>query len=206
MRYTGPKNRISRREGTDLGLKTLGSKAQAQLLRKMGVLPGQHGVKGRRKVSEHGIQLREKQKLRYMYGVTEKQLKNYFTAAAKRKGNTATHLTQSLENRLDNVVYRLGFAPTRAASRQLVSHKHITVNNKVVGIPSYSVRIGDVIGFALESSSKIPFIEKSLSNKDTTVPQWIDRKAISGKVLDLPHTDEIEKNVNLRLIVEYYSR
>lgn len=206
MRYTGPKNRIARRENTDLGLKTVGSKSQAQLLKKIGILPGQHGVRGRRKVSEHGLQLREKQKLRFLYGVTERQMKNYFAAASKKKGNTAEHLVQSLECRLDNVVYRLGFAPTRASARQLVAHKHIAVNNKVVSVAAYRVRIGERIGFHKEESAKIPAIEKSLGNSDVFIPAWIERKATVGKIVGEPTLDEVEKTVNLRPIIEYYSR
>jgi small subunit ribosomal protein S4 len=113
MRYTGPRNRIARREGLDLGLKTPGSKSQATLLKKLNVLPGQHGTRGRRKVSEHGRQLREKQKMRFMYGVTETQLKNYFGRSIKKTGNTALYMTQFLEKRLDTIVNRLGFVPTR---------------------------------------------------------------------------------------------
>src|SRR3989338_1026851 len=134
MRYTGPRNRISRREGMDLGLKTPGSKSHASLLKKMNVLPGQHGTRGRRKVSEYGKQVREKQKLRYMFGITEKQLKNYFQKAVKKTGNTGEYLSQYLEQRLDNVVYRLGFAPTRSAARQLVSHRHVRINDKILSI------------------------------------------------------------------------
>src|SRR5437016_5710209 len=130
MRSLESKNKTARREGMDLGLKTSGSKSHASLLKRINVLPGQHGARGRRKVSEHGKQLREKQKLRFIFGITEKQLKKYFTLAKKKKGNTALFLSLYLEKRLDNVVYRLGFAPTRASARQLITHGHMRVNAK----------------------------------------------------------------------------
>lgn len=206
MRYTGPRNRIARREGIDLGLKTPGSKAQAQLLKKMNILPGQHGLKGKRKSSEHAQQLREKQKLKYTYGVTETQLKNYFKQASKKRGNTALYLTQFLESRLDNVVYRLGFAPTRAAARQLIGHNHIKVNDRILSIASYQVRINDEITFAKPESMKIPYIEKSLTNEDMKIPAWVDKQAAAGKCIAVPTAEELEKIVNLRLVIEFYSR
>ena len=131
MRYTGARNRLSRREGIDLGLKTPGSKNHARLLKKLNVLPGQHGTRGRRKVSDYAKQLREKQRLRFMFGVTNSQLKKYFKNAIVKKGNTAYYLAQYLEQRLDNIVYRIGLAPTRPAARQLVTHGHIKVGDKV---------------------------------------------------------------------------
>jgi small subunit ribosomal protein S4 len=206
MRYTGPRNRLARREGIDLALKTAGSKAQAQLLKKMNILPGQHGIKGRRKVSEHGIQLREKQKLRYFYGVSAKQLKNYFIQSTKKRGNTALYLTYFLENRLDNIVFRLGFAPTRAAARQLVSHNHIKVNDKLVNVASYQVKIGDTVSLANAESGKIPYIEKMLDNKEYALPTWVERQGSVGKVTANPVTDDLEKMINLRLVVEFFSR
>lgn len=206
MRYTGPKNRIARREGIDLGLKTPGSKSHAQLLRRLNVPPGQHGIKKRRKLSERARQLREKQKLRFLFGLTEKQLKKYFEKASFKKGNTALYVGQFLEKRLDNIVYRLGFAPTRAAARQLVRHGHIAVKDKKLSIPSYQVKAGEMIGFLTEKSQKIPYIEKSLSNKDIIVPSWLEKKAIAGKLITEPTNEEIEKQVNLRLVIEYYSR
>lgn len=206
MRYTGPKNRIARREGIDLGLKTPGSKSHAQLLRKLNIPPGQHGTKKRRKVSERAHQLREKQKLRFLFGLTEKQLKNYFGKASFKKGNTALYVGQFLEKRLDNIVYRLGFAPTRASARQLVRHGHIAVNDKKLSIPSYQVKTGEMIGFLSEKSQKIPYIEKSLTNKDIIIPSWLEKKATMGKLVSDPTNNEIEKQVNLRLVIEYYSR
>ena len=205
MRYTGPKNRISRREGVDLELKTVGSKSHARLLKKLGVPPGQHGLRKRKKVSERGTQLREKQKLRYMFGVTEKQLKNYFKKASLKKGNTASYLSHSLESRLDNIIFHLGFAPTRSAARQLVTHGHINVNGKKLSIPSYQVRVGEEISLD-EKSIKIPYIELCLNNKDTIIPSWLEKKATTGKLITEPTQEVIEKLINLRLIIEYYSR
>ena len=206
MRYTGPKNRIARRENMDLGLKTTGSKSQALLLKKINILPGQHGTKGRRKRSEHSRQLREKQKLRYTFGVTEKQLKNYFGKASRRRGNTAVFLSELLERRLDNVLYRLGFAPTRAASRQLVSHGHITVDGQKVTIPSYQVAVGEEIGFARETSKKIPYIENYRAQTDLIIPEWLELKKDMGTLKQVPDTSLLEKMINLRLVIEFYSR
>ncbi|MBI4004791.1 30S ribosomal protein S4 [Candidatus Roizmanbacteria bacterium] len=206
MRYTGPRNRLARREGLDLGLKTPGSKSHAALLKKMNVRPGQHGIKSRRKVSEYGKQVREKQKLRYMFGVTEKQLKNYFQKSVRKTGNTGEYLSQYLERRLDNVVYRLGFTPTRSSARQLISHRNIIVNDRVLSIPSYQVRVNDVISFADDRSSHIPYIETSLGKKDTIVPDWLKKEGVSGKLSADPTADIIAKQINLRLVIEFYSR
>ncbi len=206
MRYTGPRNRLSRREGLDLGLKTTGSKSQASLLKKLNVFPGQHGTKGRRKVSEHGRQLREKQKLKFMYGVSETQLKNYYAFSKKKTGNTALYLSQYLEKRLDNVVYRLGFVPTRAAARQIIVHKHIKVNDRVLSIPSYQVKIGDVITFANDKIVKIPSIEASLAKKDAAMPAWVEKQGAIGKFNGEPTTELLDNQINLRLVIEFYSR
>ncbi len=206
MRYLGPKNRISRREGVDLELKTVGSKSHARLLKKLNVPPGQHGIRKRKKVSERGTQLREKQKLRYMFGITETQLKNYFKKASLKKGNTASYLSHSLESRLDNVIFHLGFAPTRAAARQLITHGHITINKKKLSIPSYQVRVGEEIGFFNDKTTKIPYIESSLNVKDIILPAWLEKKATVGKLIAEPTQEVIEKLINLRLIIEYYSR
>ncbi|MBI3619697.1 30S ribosomal protein S4 [Candidatus Roizmanbacteria bacterium] len=206
MRYTGPRNRIARREGMDLGLKTPGSKSHARLLKKLNVFPGQHGLKGRRKISEHAYQLREKQKLRFLFGVTEKQLKKYYVIGTAKKGNTAFYLCQFLEKRLDNLVFRAGFAPTRASARQLVTHGHINVNDKTVTVPSYVVKVDDIITFAKEKSTKIPYIEQMLTNKDTILPKWLERKATVGKLIAEPTQEEIAKQINLRLVIEFYSR
>jgi len=206
MRYTGPRNRLARREGVDLGLKTPGSKSHARLLKKLNVLPGQQGTRGRRKVAERGVQLREKQKLRFIFGLTEKQLKKYFKNASFKKGNTALHVSQFLEKRLDNVVYRLGLAPTRASARQLVSHGHIKVNDQKVRVASYQVRVGDSVSLYMEKTQKIPYIKTSIENKDAIVPAWLEKKAVFGKLISEPTVSEIEKQINLRLVIEYYSR
>lgn len=206
MRYTGPRNRIARREGVDLGLKTPGSKSHLRLLRRLNVLPGQHGVKGRKRYSERGEQLREKQKLRFTYLLTEKQLKKYFKIALKKKGDTGTNFINILERRLDNVVFRLGFAPTRASARQLVAHGHIKVNDKKIKIPSYLVEIGDIISFSNNEITKVDYIDKALKNKDLIIPSWLKRENLVGKVVSEPVNTDVEKLVNLRLIVDYYSR
>lgn len=206
MRYTGPRNKIGRREATDLGLKTSGSKAQARLLKRLNVLPGQHGTRGRRKVSERGRQLRDKQKLRFLFGVSERQLKNYFKKAVSMKGNTALFLSNFLEKRLDNLVYRLGFAPTRASSRQIVNHGHIKVNDKMVGVASFQVRINDIITFSSDKSTKIPYIEASLNTKNIIIPKWIERKGTAGKLVEEPNSEEIEKQINIRNVIEFYSK
>ena len=206
MRYIGPRNRIARREGVDLGLKTIGSKSHARLLKKLNIPPGEHGGRRKRKISERGVQLREKQKLRFIFCLTEKQLKKYFKIASQKKGNTALYLSQFLEQRLDNIVYRLGLAPTRLSARQLVSHGHIKVNDKKITVPSYQVKANEEIMFFNDQSSKIPYIEKSLSNKDLFLPTWLERKGTFGKLIAIPTSDEISKQINLRLVIEYYSR
>lgn len=206
MRHKGPRNRIARQLGIDLGLKTFGTKSYARLLKKINIPPGQHGSKKRKKISERGIQLREKQKLKYMFSITEKQLKNYFKKASFKKGNTAFYLSQLLESRLDNIVYRLGFAPTRPSARQLVIHGHIAVNNKKITIPSYQVKVNDKISFLNLNIEKIPYIEKSVSNKDIKIPSWLQRDNLVGRLMSIPNNEEISKQINLRLIIEYYSK
>jgi len=205
MRYLGPKNKLARKVGIDLGLKTIGSKAHSRLLKRINILPGQHGLK-RKKTTEYGIQLREKQKLKFLFGISEAQLKKYFLKAIKKTGNTGLFLSQFLEKRLDNIVYRLGFAPTRATARQLIAHRHIKVNDRVVSVPSYQVKVGDVISLAKEKTAKIPAVKQVLENKELIFPQWLERKGVMGKLVNEPTGEEIEKQVNLRLIVEYYSR
>lgn len=204
-RYTGPKNRLARREGIDLGMKTPGSKAHASLLRRLTIIPGQHGSRGKRKLSGYGIQLREKQKVRRLYGVLERQFRKYFKRALKFKGNTGEMLLQQLERRLDTIMYRLGLAPTRAAARQLVTHGHVLVNEKKVSIPSYQVEVDDIImlkGKALE----IPAVKKLLEEKNPQLVPWLERKGAVGKVAKLPERSEIPEDINEQLIVEYYSR
>ena len=206
MRYTGPRNRIARREGIDLGFKTIGSKSHERLLKKINVPPGQKGSHGRRKFSDHSRQLREKQKLRYLFHVSQNQLKKYFKKSVIKKGNTALYLAKFLEKRLDNIVFKAGLAPTRAAARQLVAHKHIRVNDKAVSIPSFEVKKGDIITFSNEKSTKIPYIEKMLANKDIILPSWLERKATAVKLTAEPSSLEIDKQINLRLVIEHFSR
>jgi len=203
MRYTGPKNRVSRRFGQDLGLKS--SKASTKLARRLNIPPGQHGPKGTRRMTGYGEHLIEKQKLKFTYGISENQLHRIFTVASKVKQATGEALLSLLERRLDNVVYRLNFAPTRASARQLVSHGHILVNQKKVNIPSFRVKSEDLI--TIDSKGmKIPATVDSLENSTSKTPEWIERKAAVGKIKSLPKREEIDISVNDQLIVEYYSR
>lgn len=191
-RYTGPKRRLSRREGLPL----FGKDVKA-LERKGAVPPGQHLGKTRRRLSEYGLQLREKQKAKRFFGLLEKQFNLYFQKASKVKGATGLSLLQMLELRLDNVVYRLGFSQSRAGARQLVSHGHIKVDDKKVNIPSFQVKTGQTIALSA----------KLLDNTtQTTLPRWLTKKATVGKVLRLPEREEMEQAINEQLIVEYYSR
>lgn len=206
MRYTGPKNKLSRREGVDLGLKTTGSKAQASLLRRINIKPGQKPNQRYSKLTEYGKQLREKQKIRRTYGLTESKLSRYFSDASGKVGNTSHNLVELLEMRLDNVVFRLGFAPTRAAARQLVNHGHFLVNKKKANIPSYQVSNGDVVSFKKNKTVEIPYVKELLTKKDIEVPKWLEKKATSGKVIDKPEVDAIGADINLQAVIEFYSR
>lgn len=200
-RYTQPKLKLSRKVGTDLNLKT----NPVKVGRRIGILPGFHGRKGRRKLSDFGTQLLEKQKVRIMYGVLEKQFSNYFAKASKKPKATGSGLLSLLERRLDNVVYRLGMAPTRAAARQLVSHGNVRVNDEKVTIPSYQVTIGEVIRLS-DKASKIPYISELLQVKDHKSPAWLERKQAVGKVVKYPEREDIPEQINEQLIVEYYSK
>ncbi len=204
-RYTGPKNRLARRENLDLGGKTIGSKAHASLLKRLGVPPGMHGSKGRRKVSDFGAQLREKQKVKRLYGVLERQFRKAFDRAKKWKGNTGEKLLEFMERRLDNVVYRIGFAPTRAMARQLVSHGHVFVDGKKVSIPSYLVEAGQVITLK-QQTMEIPAVKTLLDEKSFHAPEWMERKGPVGKVVRLPIRTDVTEDINEQLIVEHYSR
>lgn len=198
-RYTGPKRRLSRREGMPLFTKDVKA-----LERKGIVPPGQHGVRLRRRFSEYGVQLREKQKAKRIYGLLEKQFRRYFNEASKTKGSTGLTLLELLETRLDNTLYKLGFTKSRAEARQLVTHGHVRVDGKKVTIPSYKVKIGQV----LELSDKLADntqVKKSLEENET-LPGWLERKVTMGKVLRIPERDEMEQSVDEQLIVEYYSR
>jgi len=197
-RYTGPKDRLSRREGFDLFGKG------AKLTRLM-VPPGVHGPKGvRRRVSQYGRQLREKQKIKRLYGVMEKQFRKYVARALKSKGNTGEVLLTLLERRLDNVVFRLGLAPTRPAARQLVSHKNVLVNGRKVNIPSYQVEPGETISLTAKAI-EIPAVKKSLA-EETKVANWLKRRAAVGKVQRIPKREDITEPISEQDVVEFYSR
>jgi small subunit ribosomal protein S4 len=204
-RYTGPKNKLARREGVDLGLKTPGTKAHASLLRRLRLRPGQHGQKMKRKVSDFGRQLREKQKVREMYGIIENQFRKYYDRASAIKGVTGEELLRELERRLDNVVYRMGFAPTRTAARQLVFHGHVIVGDRTVTIPSYQVAVGDIIRLR-DKTMKIPAVAKMLEDTAKVIPIWLDVKGNAGKISSFPKREDIQEDIQEQLIVEFYSR
>lgn len=199
-RITGPKNKLARRFGEDLGLKT----NPLKLARRLGIPPGMHGRKGRRKVSEYGTQLSEKQKVKFMYGILEKQFRHLYEIATKTPAATGLALLRLVERRLDNVVYRLGFAPTRPAARQLVAHGNVNVNGKKLSIPSYRMEIDDVVTLS-ERAVKIPVV-MTLLKENKAVPKWLERKSAVGKVSRFPERGEIDAGINEQLIVEFYSR
>ncbi|AKH21388.1 30S ribosomal protein S4 [Sedimenticola thiotaurini] len=204
-RYIGPKCKLSRREGTDLFLKSRARSLESKC--NMEKQPGQTTDR-RRRLSDYGLQLREKQKMRRMYGIMEKQFSNYYKTAAQTKGATGDNLLRLLETRLDNVVYRMGFGSTRSEARQLVSHKSIEVNGKVVNIPSYQVQVNDVISVR-EKSKKQLRIQSSLSLAEQfgTV-DWIevDAKGMTGTFKRLPDRSELPAEINEQLVVELYSK
>lgn len=204
-RYRGPRNRIARREGLDLGLKTSGSDAHTSLLKRIKVPPGQHGQKGTRKISDYGKQLRAKQKVKRMYGILEKQFQKYFEKASRSTTNTGEQLLTLLERRLDNVVFRMGFAPTRAAARQFVSHGHIIVDGKKVNIPSYQTR-KDMVITVTPKLLKTPLIIKLLEEKNKPEMSWVQIKGPVGKIVRLPIREDILDDINEQLIIEFYSR
>lgn len=204
-RYTGPKNRFARREGIDLGLKTVGTKAHANLLKRLGVPPGMHGPKGRRKISDFGEQLREKQRVKRLYGVLERQFRRIYGRARKWRGNTGEKLLEFLERRLDNTLYRMVLAPTRAGARQFVSHGHVLVNGRKVSIPSYEVAANDVITYGVKGL-EIPAVKKLMETPPDQLPEWLERKGPVGKVTRLPVRGDIKEDINEQLIVEHYSR
>ncbi|MGX5915648.1 30S ribosomal protein S4 [Aliidiomarina sp. Khilg15.8] len=204
-RYLGPKLKLSRREGTDLFLKS-GVRA-IDTKCKLETAPGQHGAR-RGRLSDYGVQLREKQKVRRMFGVLEKQFRNYYKEAARIKGNTGENLLQLLEQRLDNVVYRMGFASTRAEARQLVSHKAVVVNGQVVNIPSFQVKPEDVVSIR-EKAKKQARIAAALELADQREkPTWVevDNKAMEGTFKRLPERTDLSAEINEQLIVELYSK
>ncbi len=199
-RYTGPKSKIARKFGEPIF-------GEDKVLAKRNYPPGQHGANKRRKTSEYGVQLREKQKAKYTYGVLEKQFRNLFEKASRTKGVKGEVLLQLLEQRLDNVVYRLGIAPTRAAARQLVLHRHIVVNGAVLNIASYSVKAGDVVGVR-EKSKSLEVIADALAGFNHSKYPWLewDESAKAGKMLHIPAREDIPENIKEQLIVELYSK
>ncbi len=199
-RYTGPKSKIARKFGEPIF-------GEDKVLARRTNPPGQHGANRRRKLSEYGTQLREKQKAKYTYGVLERQFRNLFDKASRSKGVTGEVLLQLLESRLDNVVYRLGIARTRAAARQLVLHRHITVNGNVVNIPSYSITPGEMVAVR-EKSKSLEVIQDSLAGFNHSKYPWIewDETVKGGKMLNLPQREDIPENIKEQLIVELYSK
>jgi len=197
-KYTGPKDRLSRREGFDLF-------GAGPKLTRITLLPGVHGAKGTRMPSQYGRQLREKQKVKRLYGLYERQFSNYVKKALSTRGNTGDKLIELLERRLDNVVFRLGFAPSRPASRQLVSHRHILINGEKLNIPSYQVKIGDMVSLSTKSQA-IPAIKKTTDDKSVKIPSWLEKKAIVGTVKRFPVVDDVTEPVSIQDIVEFYSR
>ena len=199
-KYTGPKTRISRKFGEPIF-------GPDKVLSKRNYPPGQHGNDRRRKTSEYGMMLAEKQKAKYTYGVLERQFRNIFDKASRSGGVTGEVLMQLLESRLDNIVFRLGIAPTRAAARQLVNHKHIVVDGNVVNIPSYSLKPGQIVGVR-EKSKSLEVIADALSGFNHSKYPWVewDDNAKVGKYLHLPEREDIPENIKEQLIVELYSK
>lgn len=200
-RYTGPKSKIARKFREPIF-------GPDKALERKNYPPGMHGASKRRgKQSEYAVQLMEKQKVKYTYGVLERQFENLFHKASSKQGITGENLLKLLEARLDNTVYRLGIAPTRSAARQLVSHKHITVNGEVVNIPSYSLRAGDVISVR-ERSKSLEAVTNSVAGRKLNKYNWLewDANGLTGKFLSYPNRDEIPENIKENLIVELYSK
>jgi small subunit ribosomal protein S4 len=205
-RYLGPKAKLSRREGTDLFLKS--ARRSIADKAKFDSKPGQHGRTSGQRMSDFGLQLREKQKVKRMYGVLERQFRRYFAMADQQKGNTGNNLLSLLESRLDNVVYRMGFGSTRAEARQLVSHKAITVNGHQVNIPSYLVKSGDVVGVREKSKKQGRVLEALQLATQVGMPAWVDVNIdkAEGIFKKAPDRDEFAADINESLIVELYSR
>ena len=205
-RYLGPKAKLSRREGTDLFLKS--ARRSIADKSKFDSKPGQHGRTSGQRTSDYGLQLREKQKVKRMYGILEKQFRRYFEAADRRKGNTGANLLSLLECRLDNVVYRMGFGSTRAEARQLVSHKAMTVNGQSVNIPSYLVKAGDVDAVREKTKRQGRIAEALQLAQQVGMPAWVevDAAKTQGVFKKVPDRDEFGADINESLIVELYSR
>lgn len=199
-RYTGPKAKISRKFGEAI-------EGHSKALQKKNYPPGQHGRGRRKKQSEYAIQLSEKQKAKYIYGVLERQFAKMFDIASRKSGITGENLLQLLEARLDNTVYRLGISPTRRGARQLVSHKHVLVNGEVVNIPSYTLKPGDVVSVR-ERSKSLEAITSSLAGRASNKYPWLewDNASLAGKFVSVPGRDDIPENIKEQLIVELYSK
>jgi len=200
-RDTSPKGKIVRKFSENI----FGNKKFDRLLAKKPHPPGIHGKKHHRRLSDYGLQLKEKQKLRSAYSVSERQFRRYFKDARKEKAATGEKLLQILESRLDNLIFRSGFASTRAAARQLVNHGHVLVDDHKVTIPSYLVKPGQVISLG-KKAQKIPQVIEQLQNKDLVVPSFLKRKAVAAKFIKLPERNQIDINIQEQLIVEFYSR
>ncbi|MCS4534412.1 30S ribosomal protein S4 [Neisseria montereyensis] len=204
-RYIGPKCKLARREGTDLFLKSARRSLESKC--KIDSIPGQHGARKPR-LSGYGLQLREKQKIRRIYGVLERQFRRYFAEADRRKGSTGELLLQLLESRLDNVVYRMGFGSTRAEARQLVSHKAITVNGQVVNIPSFQVKVGDVVAIREKAKKQVRIQEALGLATQIGLPSWVsvDVNKMEGTFKNVPDRSELTGDINEQLVVEFYSK
>ena len=205
-RYTGPKCKLARREGTDLFLKSARRSLDSKC--KLDTKPGQHGVKSGARTSDYGVQLREKQKLRRMYGLLERQFQRYFVEAARRKGSTGTNLLQLLESRLDNVVYRMGLGSTRAEARQLVSHRTIMVNGKILNVPSAMMKAGDVISTTEKAKTQLRVVDALQLAEKVGFPRWVevDPKKVTGTFKGAPDRSEFAQDINESLVVELYSK
>ncbi|MGE0482938.1 MAG: 30S ribosomal protein S4 [Gammaproteobacteria bacterium] len=205
-RYIGPKCKLSRRQGMDLGLKSRARPIETKC--QLEKPPGQHGDSRGRRQSDYALQLREKQKLRFIYGVLERQFRNYYKQAARRRGATGENLLQLLECRLDNVVYRMGFGATRAESRQLVSHKAITVNGRVVNIPSYQVTAEDVVAVREKARKQVRIQDSLAIAEQLGFPEWVevDSKKMEGRFKTVPERADLPADINESLVVELYSK
>ncbi|MCB5230495.1 MAG: 30S ribosomal protein S4 [Candidatus Cloacimonas sp.] len=207
-KYTGPSCRLCRREGTKLFLKGVRCNTEKCSFERRKFAPGDHGRGFRRKVSDYGVHLREKQKARRIYGILEKQFRKYFKMSEKKAGITGENLLQLLESRLDNLVYRVGFAPSRSSARQLVNHGHIRVDGKKVDIPSYLVKLNQEISIA-ESSRNLPIVKEAMeAATDVEKYEWlsIDQENYKGTLISIPLREQIPVDIDERLIVEYYSK
>ena len=205
-RYLGPKCKLARREGTDLFLKSARRSLDSKC--KLETKPGQHGVKSGMRMSDYGNQLREKQKLRRMYGLLERQFRRYFAEAQRRKGSTGTNLLQLLESRLDNVVYRMGLGSTRAEARQLVTHCAILVNGRSLNVPSAILKAGDVVSVTEKSKAQLRIVDALQLAEKVGLPSWVevDAKKMTGTFKGAPERSEFGQDINESLVVELYSK